>query len=121
MNVGAIEERYLRSDTETCYATWLDAQFRSPADQLGLGTDPQFLVDVDQVALHSSLADKQVAGNLGCRQASRSQQRHLALTPTQRIHERRYEPRRSTPAVLTARGRTLSFQRTSKIKGEVVL
>jgi hypothetical protein len=38
------------------------------------------------VALHSALADKEVAGNLRRRLASRSEHRHLAFTPAQRIH-----------------------------------
>jgi hypothetical protein len=65
---------------------WLDSQLRSPADQLRFGTDPELLVDADQVALHSALADKEVAGNLGCLQALRGEHRYLVLTPAQRIH-----------------------------------
>ena len=38
------------------------------------------------MTLDSALADKQMAGNLGCRQALRSEHRYLALTPAQRSY-----------------------------------
>jgi hypothetical protein len=54
-----------------------------------------------------------VSCGASARQAKQALSRRWSATA------RRYEPRRSTPTPLTACGRTLRFQRTSKTKGKV--